>query len=102
MKWTPASAMPEPSGDHAVPFHCATQLAETPPAVVKKPPATTSPLASPVTALTIAFIPEPNGDHAVPFQRAMRLAPTPPAIVKSPAATRSPLGSVVRAITELL
>jgi hypothetical protein len=46
-------------------------LAATPPAVVKEPPATRSPLGSTASADTGLFIPDPSGDHDEPFQRAM-------------------------------
>src|SRR5262245_52448517 len=61
--------------------------ASTPLAVVKKPPATTSPFASDATALTSSFKPAPSGDHDDPFQRAMLIVATPP------------FGSLVRVLT---
>src|SRR5262245_24937734 len=83
-----------PSGCHAVPFQAAIRLAEAPPAVVKTPPATSSP---PYTASEVApytgvppASPLPNGCHQIPFQREIFGAGMPPATRKSPPATRSP------------
>jgi hypothetical protein len=71
--------------------------AEMPPAVLKLPPATTSPLGREASAYTMLFVPEPSADQAVPFQLAILLAARPPARVNAPAATSSPLGNVVKA-----
>ena len=82
--------MPLPSVCHVAPFQRAIRLTVTPPAVVKPPPAISSPLKT-VRARTSPFIPLPSGCQLVPFQRAIRFAPTPPAVVNDPAAISSPL-----------
>src|SRR5262245_25634146 len=43
--------------------------ADTPPAIVNEPPATTSPFGNATTAATVPSIPAPSGDHVVPFPR---------------------------------
>jgi tripartite-type tricarboxylate transporter receptor subunit TctC len=57
--------------------------ANTPPAVVKSPPATRSPFGSTASEDTpqLPFMPEPSGAHDEPSQRAMWFAETPPALV---------------------
>lgn len=77
---------PEPSGDHAMPSQRAMRLAAIPPATVKSPPATSSPLGSTPSARTTAFTPEPNVDHApvAGSNATMRFASTLPAAVKAP------------------
>ena len=71
---------PVPIGTHAAPFQRATALAATPPATVNAPPATMSPLAIVVSALTVASMPEPSGDQP-PLHSATRLTGTFPADV---------------------
>src|SRR5688572_25455925 len=75
------------------------RLAATLPAVVKVPPATTSPFGATASARTLELKPVPSGNHATAFQRAMSSAPMPPAVVNEPAAYRSPLPSTVSALT---
>jgi hypothetical protein len=82
--------IPEPSADQLLPSHLAMFLAGLPPAVVKLPPAYTSP---PDTASAATSgsppIPEPSGDQLLPFHLATKLAAVPPAVVKWPPAYRS-------------
>jgi hypothetical protein len=69
-------------------------LALTPPAIVKAPPATKSPLGRTASALTLPSIPETMATQLEPFQRAIRFVMAPPVIVKAPPAMRSPFGMV--------
>src|SRR5437016_3603396 len=50
--------MPVPNGNHAAPFQRAILFAGTPPAVVKYPPATMSPLGSMASAATNPLSPD--------------------------------------------
>lgn len=70
-----------------------------PPAVIKSPPATMSPLGREVRAETLALMPPPSAVQALPFQSAILFAGTPPARVKSPPATKCPFGREVNAKT---
>src|SRR5882672_3479331 len=78
-------------------------LAIATPAVVKPPPATTSPSGSVSRARTVGVpppdIPVPSVYQFAPFHPAMEFAGTPPTLVNSPPATRSPSGRAVRAWT---
>src|SRR5262245_62022816 len=69
---------PVPTEDHAAPVHRATAGAYRLPAVMKAPPASTSPFASASNADTRWSVPlelpAPSGAHVAPFQLAMRLA----------------------------
>src|SRR5262245_14239593 len=65
---------PGPSADQLAPSQRAMLKALTPPAEVKAPPATRSPLGRAVRAHTKSLVPEPrvpepSGDQAMPFQR---------------------------------
>src|SRR5438552_5919646 len=75
--------IPEPRGNHALPFHLAMRLALTAPAVVKVPPAYRS-LLETASAATELSIPEPRADHALASHSAMELSLTAPALVKAP------------------
>ncbi len=86
--------IPEPSGAHDVPFQRAMRLADTPPAVVKAPPAMRSPLGSTARASTRGelppLMPEPRADQApvAGSYSAMLFASTlPPAAVNWPPTT---------------
>src|SRR5262245_17489642 len=91
--------MPEPSWYQLVPSQRAMQEALTPPATVKSPPTTRSPLGSVSRACTSRFVPLSITNQFVPSHRAMLLAPCPPAMVNEPPATRSPLGNTAMART---
>ncbi len=94
---------PEPRADQVEPFHRAMRFAETPPAVVKLPPAYKFPLPSKAIALhasvpvTVPANPVPRADHPEPFQRAIRFAVIPPAVVKKPPAYKNPSGPTANA-----
>jgi hypothetical protein len=91
--------MPVPSAAHVLPFHRAMLLTVIPPAVVKVPPATKSPLGITVSVSTSPFIPVPSADQVLPFHRAILLTVTPPAVVNLPPATKSPVGRTERDLT---
>ncbi len=81
--------MPEPSADHALPFHFAMRTADNPSAVVKPPPAYRfAPLTA--SAETLPFSPVPSADHALPSHFAIRFAATVPIAVKLPPTYRFP------------
>src|SRR5262245_23207686 len=97
--------MPGVIADQVVPFQRAMPPAGTPPALLKRPAATTSPLAR-VTSLStcggsggIALLdknmPEPIGNQALPFHRATQ-GEVPP---NAPPATSSPVPLTARART---
>src|SRR5262245_38226936 len=100
-------SVPGVIADQVVPFQRAMPPAGTPPALLKRPAATTSPLARVTSLLTygdsggIAVldndIPEPIGNQALPFHRAMQGEVLPTGGV--PAATSSPVPLTVRAKT---
>src|SRR6185295_12945444 len=84
--------MPLPGAPNAAqldPFQRAAFGAETPPAVLKAPPANSAgpePSTNPLSVWTSPSIPLPSADQVVPFQRAMCAAEAPPAVVKLPPA----------------
>src|SRR5258706_5752218 len=69
-RWNDGPATPAPSGLQTLPFQLAIELALTPPAVVKSPPAITSPLGRTATAFTVTGMPLPRADQVLPFQPA--------------------------------
>src|SRR2546426_4863935 len=71
-------------------FQRAMLLALFPPAIVKKPPAISSPWYT-TSDPTSLFIPLPSGCQATPSQRAIALAAFPPAVAKQPPTISSPL-----------
>jgi hypothetical protein len=75
--------IPEPKADQELPFQRAMLVADTPPAIVKLPPAYKL---VPDTAIaeTVPFIPEPNAAHKRPFHSATLLANILPAMLKEP------------------
>ena len=80
--------VPLPSADQLAPFHLAIRLTDTPPAMLKSPPAKRS---VPITARAPRSLstPVPSADQLVPFHLAIRFALVPPAEVKSPPTKRS-------------
>src|SRR5439155_23985897 len=94
----PVPGMPLPRGNQLLPSHRAMLLAVTPPALVKLPPAYTSPATLTATAFTavpvpslVPFTPLPSGYQLVPSQHAMRLALVRPMPVNKPPAYTLPL-----------
>src|ERR1043165_8758212 len=98
----PELLRPDPSGDQALPFQRATQLAGAPPAETRLPPAIRSPLVVVVRASTGPESPVPSADQELPFQRAMLAAGTPPAALKRPPAMTSSLGITATAFTVIM
>src|SRR6266545_3871660 len=66
----PLPRMPAPRADQLLPFQCAMRLAATPPAILKRPPAYTSPPMTTI-AFTLLLTPPPIGNHSMPLWRAM-------------------------------
>src|SRR5678816_3704770 len=66
----PLPRMPAPKGDQLLPFQRAMRLAATPLAMLKRPPAYTSP---PITtiAFTLLLTPPAIGNHSMPLWMAI-------------------------------
>src|SRR5690606_2348116 len=95
-------ARPVPKADQVLPFHLAQRLTTTPPAEVKSPPITRSPLGRIEAARTGPLQPEPSGNQVLPSHAAMLLAGAPPADVKLPTTTSLPSGVRAMARTSVV
>src|ERR1043165_9935229 len=87
----PALGKPAPKACHDIPSQRATPLAETPPAMEKRPPATRSPPGRTHKALTDPFVPVPRPDHcpAAGSHAAILLTDSVSTLGKSPPMTNS-------------
>ena len=91
-----ASWIPEPIGDHALPFQRATPEAATGPAESNWPPRMRSPLGAVAIAQTVAAevfecTPPPMLDQVEPFHCARLFAAVLPIVANEPPTARSPL-----------